>query len=89
MDAQKSVLETTGGALAKGVLLLNLSPFWRFLKFFDRVNKFNDMRAVVNRQGAVRKMKDRVMAVYLIAIVIFAFFMVLMYARPANRSKAL
>jgi len=60
-----------------------------FLKFFDRVTKFNDMRAVVNRQGAVKKMKDRVMAVYLLAIVIFTFFVVLIYVKSEQKGQEL
>merc|ERR1719238_756675 len=60
-----------------------------FLKFFDRVEKYNDMRSIISKNGAVGRMKQKVMALYLVVILVFTFFVVLMYITAEPKTPEL
>jgi hypothetical protein len=58
-----------------------------FCMFFDRVQSFNDMKEVLKKQSEMGKMKENVMAVYLLGMLVFAFMTLLGYVNSPSKTQ--
>jgi hypothetical protein len=58
-----------------------------FVQFFDRVQSFNDVQEIIKRKGAIGKIKEQVMGLYMIVILVFTFFVVLNYVKSKDKTQ--
>jgi hypothetical protein len=58
-----------------------------FVQFFDRVQSFQDMKAIVTQKNSMSKIKEQVMGVYMLVIILFFFGVCLNYVQSSERTK--
>jgi len=57
-----------------------------FVQFFDRVQSFQDMKAIVAQKNSMSKIKEQVMGVYMLVIILFFFGVCLNYVQSSERT---
>merc|ERR1719421_1954501 len=58
-----------------------------FAGFFDRIQSFNNMKEVLAKKGAMGKIKDYVLSVYLLAMLAFTFFVLYGYINSGTTEE--